>query len=110
VKLPNGDHAVIDPHKLIGYSLDLEHDEGRHKAHLLESLLGINRQNADLLLAALQQAAVGGEVVRGKSDKYSQRYVIDFPFSGPGGTATVRSGWIVRSGEDFPRLTTCYIL
>ena len=26
------------------------------------------------------------------------------------GEATVRSSWIVRSGEDFPRLTSCYVL
>jgi hypothetical protein len=24
--------------------------------------------------------------------------------------ATVRSGWIVLAGEEFPRLTTCYVL
>ena len=28
----------------------------------------------------------------------------------PEGTATVLSVWIVRHAEDFPRLTTCYIV
>jgi hypothetical protein len=30
--------------------------------------------------------------------------------NGPAGQAKVRSGWIVRSGEDFARLTSCYVL
>ena len=46
----------------------------------------------------------------GKLDNYGQRDVLDFPFTGPGGTATIRSAWIIRSGEDFPRLVTCFIL
>jgi hypothetical protein len=110
VKLPNGERAHIDPRKLTAYSLDPEHDEGRHKAHLFESLLGINRQNEELLFDVVEKAAVTGEAAVGKSDKYGQRYVIDFPFTGPVGTATIRSVGIIRSGEDFPRLVTCYIL
>jgi hypothetical protein len=37
-------------------------------------------------------------------------YVLDFPISRPVRQAMVRSGWIVRKGEDFPRLTSCYVL
>jgi hypothetical protein len=110
VTLPNCDRALIDPRKVIGYSLDPEHEEGRHKAHLFDSLVGINRENAKLLLDAIQNAAVSGEAIVGKLDKYGQRYLIDFAFAGPGGTARLRSAWIVRSGEDFPRLVACYIL
>jgi hypothetical protein len=110
VKLPNSKRALIDPLKLMGYSLNPEHDEGRHKAHLFESLLGIKRSNADLLLRALQQAAVAEDAVLGKMDRYGQRYVIDFDFTGPDGRATIRSAWIVRSGQNFPRLVSCYIL
>jgi hypothetical protein len=110
VKLPNGERALIDPLKLTSYSLDPEHDEGRHKAHLFETLLGINRQNAELLINAVAKAAVTGEAIAGKVDKYGERYVVDFAFTGPAGTATLRSVWITRSNEDFPRLVTCYIL
>jgi hypothetical protein len=107
VKLPNGEPALIDRLKLTHYSLDPEHDEGRHKAHLFESLLGIDQQNAKLLLDALEQAAVTGDAVTGKLDKYGQRYVIDFAFAGPRRAATIRSAWIVRRGEGFPSLVTC---
>ncbi|MDZ4659196.1 MAG: hypothetical protein SH868_16615 [Bythopirellula sp.] len=110
MKLPSGERAFVDRQKLFAYSLDPEHDEGRHKAHLFESLLGINLQNGELLLSAVGQAAMSGEANFGKLDKYGQRYVIDFDFAGPGGAAMIRSAWIVRLGEDFPRLVTCFIL
>ena len=42
--------------------------------------------------------------------EYGQLYVLDFPVQGPRGEAMVRSGWIIRQGEDFPRLTSCYVL
>jgi hypothetical protein len=63
-----------------------------------------------LLIDAIKEAAAAGEAVKGKLDKYGQRYVIDFTFAVPGGTATIRSAWIVRTDEDYPRLVTCYIL
>jgi hypothetical protein len=110
LRLPNGERALIDPRKLIAYSLDPEHDEGRHKAHLFESLLGIDQRNAELLIDAIEDAAVSGEASLGKSDHYGQRCVIDFAFTGASGSATVRSAWIIRHDEDFPRLVTCYIL
>jgi hypothetical protein len=110
VKLPNGERALVDPRKLVAYSLDPEHDEGRHKAHLFESLLGINQQNAELLLRAVEEAAITGDATPGKSDHFGQRYVIDFTFTGVRGSATLRSAWVIRRDEDFPRLVTCYIL
>jgi hypothetical protein len=63
-----------------------------------------------LLLDALQQAAVNADAVVAKQDKYGQRYVIDFEFAGPAGAATIRSAWIIRTGDAVPRLVTCYIL
>ncbi len=36
--------------------------------------------------------------------------MIDFQLETMHGAAVVRSGWIVRTGEDFPRLTTCFVL
>jgi hypothetical protein len=110
VKLPNADRAIIDSRKITDYCLDPEHEDGQHKAHLFKRLLGIDLGNAQLLLDALQQAALGSEAVAGKQDKYGDRYVIDFELSGPAGIATIRSAWMIRAGEDSPRLVTCYIL
>ena len=58
----------------------------------------------------LLDAAVSEAAVPTAEDKYGQRYLLDFRVRGEGRSATVRSGWIVRSGENFPRLTSCWVL
>ena len=110
LKLPNGRQAIVDSRKIANYCLSPEHDDGRHKAHLFQALTGLNRDNAGLLVDALRQAAASGDTAAGRVDRYGRRYVIDFEFTGPSGTAMIRSAWIVRAGEDMPRLVTCYIL
>ena len=62
-----------------------------------------------ILVIVLGNAAAIGDAAVGKADEYGYRYVIDFEFEGPRGTAVIRSVWIVRSGEEMPRLVTCYI-
>ena len=110
MKLPYGDQAIIEQRKIIDYSLSPDHDDGRHKARLFQAVFGLTREYATLLLAALKEAAVNGEAVSGRLDRYGQRYVIDFEFVGPTGQAMIRSAWIIRPGETAPRLVTCYIL
>ena len=39
---------------------------------------------------------------------YGERFRVDVPVSGPGGSAVVRTLWICRKGEDVPRLTSAY--
>ena len=109
LRLPNGDRAIVDPRKLKDYCLSFDHDDGRHKARLFRERVGLQRDDADLLLDALRRAAASGDAVPGGANAYGRRYVVDFEFQGPGGTATVRSVWIVRTGEAEPRLVTCYI-
>ena len=110
MNLPNGDQAIIDKRKVTDYCLSPDHEDGQYKAHVFQSVLGLTLDHADTLLAALSQAAVAGEAALGKSDKYGQRYVIDFDFTGPAGAAMIRSAWIIRTNESVPRLVTCYIL
>ncbi|HHT9125217.1 MAG TPA: DUF6883 domain-containing protein [Candidatus Brocadiia bacterium] len=42
-------------------------------------------------------------------DEYGKRYVMDFTMTKATRNAKVRSSWIIRRGEDFPRLTSCHI-
>lgn len=65
---------------------------------------------ADDLSAALLAAARTEDATPGDRDEYGERYVLDFSMTGPAGQAQVRSAWIVRIGEDFPRLSSCYVL
>jgi hypothetical protein len=41
---------------------------------------------------------------------YGQRYIVDFEMTTAMGTAVVCSTWILLTGGDVPRLTSCYIL
>ena len=42
-------------------------------------------------------------------DDYGIRYQIDFEMTTDTGIATIRSGWIIRVDEDYPRFLTCYV-
>jgi hypothetical protein len=91
-----------------GWVFDAVHPQ--YKARLFQELVGVSLENAQLLLDALKEAAIGGEAMVGKQDRYGQRYVLDFEFAGPSGSAIIRSAWIIRTVENAPRLVTCYIL
>jgi hypothetical protein len=106
VNLPNGDRAVVDVAKLRDYCLSPDHLRGQHKARVFATALGLTADDADALLDV---ARVGAAVISDQ-DQYGQRYVVDFTMERGGRHAIVRCAWIVRSGEDFPRLTSCYVL
>jgi hypothetical protein len=110
VKLPNSGDAVVDVRKLRDYCLSPRHPRGRHKARVFVSALGLTANDAEELRAALLSAALSEEAVPAENDEYGERYMLDFEMETEAGIATVRSGWTVRRKEDFPRLTSCWVL
>lgn len=110
MKLPNPRDAIVDIRKLHDYCLSLHHPRGRHKARVFASALGLAADDAERLREALLSAALSGEASATESDEYGKRYVLDFEMKTEAGTATVRSGWIVRRNEGFPRFTSCWVL
>jgi len=108
--MPNADQAVVDIAKLTEYCLSPDHPRGKHKARVFASVLGLTAEYADELHEALLTAACTDKAALGDADEYGQRYVVDFAMDGPAGKGAVRSAWIVRAGEDFPRLVSCYVL
>ena len=110
MKLPNGDSAVVDIAKLRDYCLSPDHLRGRHNARVFARALGLTPDDADTLRDALLAVAREEEAVLADRDEYGQRYVVDFTMKTAAGEAAVRSTWIVRTDEDFPRLTSCYVL
>lgn len=95
--------------KLQEYCLSPTHPRGRHKARVFAAVLGLTTDDAELLCDALLQAALTEDATPTEQDAFGQRYVIDVQMQGPQGTAIVRSAWIVRTGEQIPRLTSCYV-
>lgn len=109
MKLPNPHQAVVEIEKLREYCLSRDHPRGRHKARMFQEKLGMSDEHAERLQSDLLDAAYH-EAHEGISDAYGRRFLIDLEMTGPGGQATVRSAWIVRVNEEFPRFVSCYVL
>ena len=110
MKLPNANHAFVEIEKLRDYCLSINHPRGRHKARVFATALGITADNAEELRQAILSAAITEEAVSTEHDEYGQRYLVDFTMARQGRQADIRTSWIVRSGENNPRLTSCYVL
>ncbi len=114
MKLPNADHALVHMDKLTHYCLNTEHPRGRHKARVFAAALGLalglTVSHAEDLRLALLDAVRTHNALPTRQTVYGHEYMADFTMTGPSGRARVRSAWIVRYSEDFPRLTSCYVL
>ncbi len=110
MKLPNGEHASLGT-KLGDYVLNPFHRHGQHKARVFESALGITLANQEVLARALLAAAKDSNDFAASGDNgFGETYTLRFRLTVEKGSATVLSAWIIRHNEDFPRLTTCFIL
>ena len=110
MKIPNAERAFVDVRKLRDYCLDANHPRGQHKARLFKSALGWTAEHAEDVRRRLLEAVLREDAGFLGADDYGQRYALDFPVQGTGGAATVRSLWMIRQGEDFPRFISCYVL
>jgi hypothetical protein len=108
--IPNAESAIVDIRKLRDYCLNPEHDEGKHKARLFLSILGMTAENAEELRQILLEVVRSYEAQLGRQDEFGQRYILDFTLEWQDRSATVRSGWIIERDSNMPKLTTCYPL
>ncbi len=110
MKLPNAQWAIVDMNKLANYCLSTEHPSGKHKARVFAARLGLAASDAETLRTTILNAIQINDAFATERDVYGQRYVVDFVMKGPAGRAWVRSAWIILIDEEFPRLTSCYVL
>jgi hypothetical protein len=108
--LENAARAIIDPRKLLDYALDPRHPRGRDKARVFRSALGYDRSNRSELVESIRRGILVHEAIPVFEDRYGRHFRVDIPMTGPGGTATVMTGWIYDRGSDVPRLTTALVL
>ena len=109
MKLPNAEMAVVDPRKILEYTLNPEHISGKHKALVFLNRLGIGKEQAELLRTACLGAVLREDAIEKARDSHGKRFQVDFLMIHQSQSAIVRTGWIIRTGEDFPRLTSCYV-
>ncbi|NCR02268.1 MAG: hypothetical protein GPJ11_24585 [Microcystis aeruginosa L211-101] len=100
---------MFDDHKLTGYSLNLNHADGRHKVRVFKSALNLDIDDVQFLKNALLEAVKTYNAIPDKINQYGQKYIIDFPLNHQNKTAIIPSVWIIRNDENFPRLVTCYV-
>jgi hypothetical protein len=110
MKIPNCEDAIVDIRKLRDYCLSMEHLRGRHKARVFRSVLEMTADDAEPLRDKLIEIVCDDTTIVGELDQYGQRYTLDFLMTWKSNESIVRSNWIIRTDEDFPRLTSCYVL
>ena len=105
-------NILVEESKLRDYCLSDSHSRGRHKARVFRSRLGLTANDWKFLQQSLLDAVNDNYEVLlpTECDEFGQRYVLDFPLTTSTGTAVVRSAWIVLTGQNVLRLTTCYVL
>lgn len=110
MKLPNAAEAFVDVAKLRDYCLSTSHPRGRHKARVFRAALGLSAADAEVLRLTLLEAARAGDAFPDEDSPYGSLYRLDFEMTTDSGGAAVRSTWMVRRGETFPRLVSCFVL
>jgi len=107
MKLPHADRAIVEIEKLRDYCLSANHPRGRHKARVFATALEITADDAEELRQTILSALLTEEAMPTERDEYGQRYVVDSIMTRQGRQARVRTSWIIRRGEDYPRLSVC---
>jgi hypothetical protein len=108
--LPGYQSAYIPISKIRDYSLNTDHEEGKHKAIVFQSALGIGQGEYPWLIEQIRQGIAVMEAVEEEAISFGKRYRVDLTVRNREKEAIVRTTWIIRNGEDFPRLTSCYVL
>ena len=108
--LANAAEAKIDADKVIAYPLDPTHPVGGHNARVFEWVLGYDRTNAAGLVEQILEGIRTTPAEPRGVTRDGAHFRVDLEVRGPtGARAPVRTGWVYRDGEPFPRLTTLVI-
>jgi hypothetical protein len=108
MELPCGSDAVVDARKLHSYLLSSSHPVGRFDARFFRRL-GFSAEEWELLEAEIQRSAREHEVEPVDSSEFGTKYLMRSRITGPGGDAAEAIlVWMIRRGEDVPKLVTAY--
>ena len=77
-ELPNRDRAVVDLAKLRDYCLNPYHEDGKHKARVFKSALGVDRADAAWLRVRILEAVATRPAVLTANSPFGVLYVLDF--------------------------------
>ncbi|MFM9970018.1 MAG: DUF6883 domain-containing protein [Burkholderiales bacterium] len=106
--LPNIENASIDLTKLTGYALNTDHPEGRHKARVFLSALGITAADGEWLASAVFAGLRRSEAKLQSTTNWGAIYRVDMDIVRGQRCAKVRTGWLCT--VEVARLATCYVI
>jgi hypothetical protein len=73
------------------------------------AILGLDANDVEELEALIVEAIQIHEAIPSDVDDCKQHYILDFLLTRNQNIANIRTTWIIRPNETFPRLTSCYI-
>lgn len=105
--MPNADIAATPEEKFVEYLLNPDHKEGKHKAHVIESVLGYNRDNwstfSDKIFREIQKSPVSTITTTKHGTKYKVPVIV---FGEKGRFLRLNTVWQTDAGSNVPRLIT----
>jgi hypothetical protein len=108
MQLPNRLQAYIPPEKLSAYLVSETHAVGSAKAKFFRAL-GFDEANTEALEQGLLAIAHHAEVRDVVPTPHGVKYVLDGTLNTSQGTSgSIRTVWIVETGEENPRFVTAY--
>lgn len=82
---------------------------GKHKAIRFKEVLLFTKPDSDDLKKIILDGLKEFDARSSFDDEFGKRYYVDMIIHKFGKRIHFRTSWIIKKGEDFPRLTTCYI-
>lgn len=84
MKLPNVERAVVSIVKLRDYSLNPQHDAGKHKARVFKAALGLTTDDAEWLREKILSAVKSEEAVARPVSPFGVNFTVDTLLSARG--------------------------
>jgi hypothetical protein len=109
-KVPNSKNAIIELAKLQDYCLSADHPRGRHKARVFREALSLTDDEAEWLRQKLLEGIQNHPAEKQETNSFGSRWRVDIPLTRQGKSAVIRTVWIIKTAEKFPRLITCWVL
>lgn len=86
-----------------------DHPVGKHKAKMFRKRLGITKNDSLILRQKIIQALHLSDATEAGTDSYGSRYRCEINIEINNHRETIVTIGIVRTGEVYPSLVTCYL-
>jgi hypothetical protein len=109
MNIPNAENAILDIGKLRDYCHDPHHARGGDKARVFRAAMGIDGSHAGWLRMENLKALPNAIAKPTLQDHYGMRYAADITITRQNREVLIRTAWIIRDDEDFPRFISAWV-